>query len=271
MKVIDKYTEENILISANGQKVYRSGEVMPIDDSIALEHMLDVNINTIPTLRLVCSPSDLVELVLGRLITERVVAGVDDIEQIYLCEYGNRAEVMLVDAGRANFSAKHIDTVQSCCTSNKILNSYFENNSRPENVVPINISEDEIFEMCDKFSSDSPNHKRSFGTHSCYIKDTSNAEAEILYAEDLGRHNALDKVVGKAVLAGFNLQTCILFSSGRLPLDMIMKVISARIPIIASKAVPTDVTIDLAKEFNLGLICSAYPDSYVVFNDTFSK
>lgn len=270
MKIINKYIEEELLVDVKGEKVYRSGEVMPIVDSIVSEHLLEVNINTIPTFQLVCSASDLPELVLGRLLTERIIESINEIDQIYICEYGNRAKVILKDANKADFNKKSVDKVNSCCTSNKILNAYFEDNTRPENVVPIKIGRDVLFSLCDVFNEDSPNHKKTFGTHSCYIYDTGE-KSHILMAEDLGRHNALDKVIGKAILNNFDLKNSILFSSGRLPLDMIMKVVNSHIPVIASKAVPTATTIEVAKEFNLGLVCSAYPDSYIVFNDTFSK
>lgn len=269
MKIISKYKEEETLVDVSGKKVYRTGEIMPIDDCIVLEHLIEVNINTVPTFQLVCSKSDLPELVLGRLLTERIIDSVEEVDQIYICEYGNRAEVLLKDEHRADFSRRSVEKVNSCCTSNKILNAYFEKNTRPENVIPIKVNSAEIFSLCDLFNEDSPNHKKTFGTHSCYICDTS-SQKDILMAEDLGRHNALDKAIGKALISNFNLKNCILFSSGRLPLDMIMKVVNSHIPIIVSKAVPTATTIEVAKEFNLGLVCSAYPDSYIVFNDTFS-
>ena len=57
------------------------------------------------------------------------------------------------------------------------------------------------------------------------------------------------------------------FTSGRLPVDMVTKAIRAKIPILASKAVPTDSAIDLAMHSKLTLICSAYPDSADVYLD----
>jgi len=74
-------------------------------------------------------------------------------------------------------------------------------------------------------------------------------------------------VVGAALREGIDLRDALIFSSGRLPVDMVMKAIHAGVPILATKAVPTDETIRLAREFDLTLICQARPDSAVVYND----
>lgn len=85
--------------------------------------------------------------------------------------------------------------------------------------------------------------------------------------EDLGRHNAFDKVVGCALRDGVDLAHCTIFTSGRIPTDMVVKAIRAGIPTLISKAVPTDLTVDMARRYRLTLICSAHSDSLKVFSD----
>ena len=68
-------------------------------------------------------------------------------------------------------------------------------------------------------------------------------------------------------MASVDLSPCIVFTSGRVPIDMVAKAIRARIPILVSKAVPTDKTIQIARDHDLTLICSAHPDAIRVFND----
>lgn len=104
-------------------------------------------------------------------------------------------------------------------------------------------------------------HRRTFGAHSCYLA----RGAEVLYCcEDLGRHNALDKVVGCALIDGVDLAQCAVFTSGRIPTDMCVKAIRARIPLMVSKAVPTDLAVRMAKEHGLELVCAAHTDSFMV-------
>ena len=88
--------------------------------------------------------------------------------------------------------------------------------------------------------------------HSCFVLH----KGEIVFAcEDLGRHNALDKAVGCAVLAGLPLAECVLYTSGRVPLDMVRKAIRAGVPVLVSKSMPTVQSAELAAEYGLQLVC----------------
>ena len=109
---------------------------------------------------------------------------------------------------------------------------------------------------------DMPLYAATHGTHSCLLMH----KGEILRrAEDIGRHNALDKVLGWALMQGIPLEECIVYTSGRIPVDMVMKVIRAGVPVLASKAMPTRESVLLAEEFGLSLIGAARKDSMVVF------
>ena len=264
MDVIDKFSGEPATTKLQAERIFPNNDSKILELNIAAEHHMNVLINTIPTFEVVCSPDFLPQLVVGRLITEGIVKGAEEIEQVYVCEKGTRAEVILTDAKRADFNKAHTRTVPTCCTGNKTLNSFFQTDDIPQCLTPtIECNQEWLFSMTRFFIADSPSHKKSYGTHSCYIswKGQNFDEDLPLCCEDLGRHNALDKVIGRAVCAGIDLKTCMLFTSGRVPVDMVTKAVRAKIPILASKAVPTESGIELARRSNLTLICSAYPDS----------
>ena len=75
----------------------------------------------------------------------------------------------------------------------------------------------------------------------------------------------MDKAVGYALLNGIPLSECMVFTSGRVPVDMVEKVIAAGIPVLVSKSVPTAESVELAKKYNLTLICKAWPDRCEVY------
>ena len=116
-----------------------------------------------------------------------------------------------------------------------------------------------VFRLAEHFRKDSTLHRITGGTHSCYIRF---GDGNIRSFEDIGRHNALDKAVGAMLLVKEDPGKCMLYTSGRVPQDMVEKVIHAGIPILISKAVPTDRSIRLAAAYGLKLIVRAHADSY---------
>jgi len=74
------------------------------------------------------------------------------------------------------------------------------------------------------------------------------------FAEDVGRHNAVDKAVGEALLKGADFSKLILACTGRLSSEMVLKAIRLNIPVLASIAAPTDAGISLARKAGLTLI-----------------
>lgn len=232
---------------------------------VQTENSVRVFVNGEPTMTLMCSADHVVELVVGRMFTEGMICGTEEIDEISVCEYATRVLVYLHDRD-ADLSKSHVEEVSSCCTFNKTLNSHFFRDEKLKPVTPHRWSPQRIFELACAFESDTPVHKRTFGAHSCYLAD----EHDILYCyEDLGRHNAFDKVIGSALINGVDLSSCIVFTSGRIPTDMAVKAVRAGVPIIVSKAVPTDLTIEMARKYDLTLICSAHHDSMKVFNDPY--
>lgn len=122
----------------------------------------------------------------------------------------------------------------------------------------------QVLDLARAFAEDTPLHHATYGTHSCYLALDG---ALRLACEDLGRHNALDKAIGHALDAGLPRERCLVFSSGRIPMDMVSKVIRAGIPVLATKSMPTDLAVRTARETGLTLICCARPDSLKVFSD----
>ena len=264
MEIIDRHIQDEVVAPYAALRVGAAGEESPEDCAVLVEHDLDVYVNEVLTMRIVCTPNHLVDLVVGRLFTEGIVSGTGEIESVYLCEYGTRARVTLVRREADFARGAQVETVPSCCTGNRTYNHYFDEGVPPEPVKPIRWERSWVFAAAAAFAQDSPLHRRTFGTHSCYLV----VEGVIVCCrEDLGRHNAFDKVLGFALCEGIDLRRALVFSSGRLPVDMVMKAIRAGVPVLATKAVPTDATIELARRYDLTLICNARPDSMRVYHD----
>lgn len=97
-----------------------------------------------------------------------------------------------------------------------------------------------------------PLYRATRAVHSCFVL----RQGTILFAcEDIGRHNALDKAVGEMLLQDVPLAECVLYTSGRVPVDMVRKAIRAGVPALVSKSMPTVQSLELAQEYGLQLVC----------------
>ena len=288
MYINEQYHDLPLLSQETYTYIGREGERHTDSEPVLEEHVIDVYINDRLTMKLICIPQFLTELVLGRLLTEGIIETVKDVEQIYICKHGLRARVMLrgnkgenetlqatvadshPQAGRVALDdgapqESFTETTPSCCTGNHILNDYFLTQKEVEPVAPIPWKASQIFDLADRFHAGMPLHGQTWATHSCFLAK----DGQLLFqCEDIGRHNALDKAIGYALRHDIPLTECIVYSSGRIPTDMAMKAIRAGIPILASKASPTAEAIALAKEYGLTLVCAARRDRMKLFAGT---
>ena len=237
------------------------GQSFRYPDDLVAEHTMEIYLNDTPAYEVVCSPTDLPELVLGRLLSNGVIQSTDEVELLYLCENGLRAKVYLPKWEPAT-EHPGVEQVSTCCTGNRTIADLFRNQTPPRHLRPIAYEQRWIFRLAEAMKEDMPLYAATHGTHSCLLMHKGES---LRRAEDIGRHNALDKVLGWALMQGIPLEECIVYTSGRIPVDMVMKVIRAGVPVLASKAMPTRESVLLAEEFGLSLIGAARKDSMVVF------
>ncbi len=226
------------MILKNATRVTPDGKRENVESAIISEFSVELYVNDERKMSMVCTPSHLKELAVGRLLTEGVISCVDEIESAYMDE----------EMDCIRFQIRKAEE-----TSNKEYG-----------VMDDVLYETEwIFQMIHAFSEEGLLHKKTKAAHSCIL----GRRGEVCFlCEDIGRHNAMDKAIGYMCLNKINPAECMLFTSGRVPTEMAQKAIAAGIPILISKAVPTDRALEMAKRYNLRLICKAWPDSFEIFN-----
>ena len=224
---------------------------MPDGTEAALpaEHAAVIYANEQPAFRVVCTPELLPQLALGRLLTEGWIASVQEVEQIAVCAEGLKVNVYLNHPLTTHSAAAQ--EVSSCCTDNITLGSPVE--LQPLQTVPqLEVQPEWVDALAAAMSAGLPLYRATHAVHSCFVLH----EGRILCAcEDIGRHNALDKAVGQMLLQGVPLGECVLYTSGRVPVDMVRKAIRAGVPALVSKTMPTVQSLELAQEYGLQLIC----------------
>jgi FdhD protein len=219
-----------------------------ISDSIIVEKPLKIYINEQFYTVMMCTPSEAIELAVGFLFSEGIITSVDSIKSIEE-KFNDRVCVILNQDIKIDFDA--VQATTSGCGKGSIQLRFIEgwgikavNNNNQ-------FSYRAILKLMKEFNSKSELFRDTGGVHSCSICDS---EGILLFSEDIGRHNALDKVIGKALMNKVNLQDKLIMTTGRISSDIIIKAMKAGIPTIVSHSAPTELAIEIAQSANLTVI-----------------
>ena len=225
----------------------------PATDPVMVEETIELIVNGTKLSSIVTTPGHHKELAVGYMVTEGAVKDRNDIEEVIEKD----GWVMLKIRSFDHFNLWHELRSSGCIGLNW--------DKRDEDVyLPVSqsFSIDVLLDSM-KYLYDET-QDRTGGAHTASLVD---ANGNLIYkALDIGRHNAIDKVVGMAVLHGDDLTKVFLVSSGRQPAGMVMKAVRAGIPLIITKAAPVSSGIDSALRANITLCCFANTDKLKVFS-----
>jgi len=213
------------------------------------------------------TPGDDRELAAGFLFTEGIIAGPDQVAAIHPCRRANVVRVdlrpgVVVDLSRME---RHFITTSSCGVCGKVAMEAVRVRC------PIRLAEAEpvvaasvISELPALLRAAQANFERTGGLHASALFDrVGNLQA---VREDVGRHNALDKLIGAQFLDGrAPLSTSVLLVSGRVSFELVQKAAVAGIPILAAVGAPSSLAVDLAREHGMTLVGFVRPDRFNLY------
>jgi FdhD protein len=220
----------------------RGAHVDEIGGEVVREQPLTIYVNDQKFLTLLCTPIDLEALVVGYLWMEKVIAGLDDVRSVEVSPVDGRAEVTLRHA--VTLPTERILT--SGCGGGitfRIDHRLFPRLASELRVRPETLS----LRMKDLFDA-AVHYKASRGIHGAALTD---GERLLLVAEDVGRHNAVDKIKGAALRQGIATEDRILLSTGRVSSEMLLKAARMGVPLVASRTSPTEMAVALAEQLNI--------------------
>jgi FdhD protein len=226
-------------------------------DHVAEEKPMHLLINKRHYVTIICSPTLVKELAVGYLLSEGVSRSVDEIGEIRLLG-GGKCHVQLkrgVDVEkRIMVSQPFTRLVLSACGSPDYwpLSKLMDRLNLRKLSFDFKVKAETVSEAVRRLNTLAETFRRTGGVH---VAALYSAEGELLtFAEDVGRHNAVDKVIGVCALRRGDFSRCFLASSGRLTGDIVLKAARMRVPVVASLAAAVDSGVEVAKRTGLTLI-----------------
>lgn len=230
-------------------------------DQVAVEEPLEIRLDGHPVAVVMRTPGADLELVAGFLITEGIISSVAELRKTEARPEENRVLAFLqdgveVDLGRLT---RHLFTGSSCGLCGKAtLEAIFTH--FPPIPRQLEIPDAVILAAPGKLRAAQDAFESTGGLHAAGI---FSASGELLVLrEDIGRHNAVDKVVGHSLLNGIDLSRGFLLVSGRVSFEILQKALAARIPAIAAISAPSSLAVEFARDSGQSLIGFLRPPTF---------
>ncbi len=225
-------------------------QVEPRKDKIVAEEYLELYLNKQPYAEFSFTPSETRELVIGHLLSEGLIDNLKDILNLEVS--GKTAHAFLSKKSESRLPGESRFMISACGGASAKIGPRLLKKIMKMKHSRIQFEPKVIAEAVRLLNSLSVTFKATGGTHASVIID---ADGNIrAFAEDIGRHNAIDKSVGKAVLKGTELNKVLLASTGRLSSEMVAKACILEIPIVVSISAPTSMGVKIAESSNITLI-----------------
>ena len=265
MKKDNNNLSDNTAQAVTSKDVYIIKTDSTIDrkpDSIAVEQVVTVMIDKVGSFTILCSPSDLKALAVGFVFAEGMIDSTDDILDITLKQdMPNVVGVQIHDPSRITIERNMI-VASSCgmCGSRNIEKLL---NDVPQVENSLKLSAKQLMKITENMLSRQKIFHNTGGSHAACIFD---AEGRITsFAEDIGRHNALDKAVGKCLLNGISMKSSGAALSGRASLEMVSKAARAGLELIAAVSAPSSLAVETAQKWNITLCGFVRPERLNVY------
>lgn len=223
------------------------GKPKSMKDMVAAEHTLTITLDKEDLVTLLCSPEKLECLAVGFLCSEGLIKGKGDIREIVLDE--KKGLIEITTEGRVHLPDDTVSQRSIGSSGGRGISFHASDQHKIES--KRTISPSEIFILVEKFLHQSKVYAATGGVHSAALCDTRHI---LVFSEDIGRHNAIDKVFGECMLKGIPTDDHIVVTSGRVSSEIMHKVVKRNIPILISKSAPTDRGVELAKDLGITLV-----------------
>lgn len=253
---------------------WNGGEVHLVEDSLSVEEPLEIRIDGTPMTVIMRTPGNDLELAAGFLLTEGIIEEREDIASIRATAANGTVKSNIVEVTLAG-EPFHAETLQrnffaasSCGICGKASIEAIRNRNLTPPDRNFRITPEILCRFPGQLRAEQTVFDRTGGLHAAALFTA--AGELIALREDIGRHNAVDKLIGWALMEGrIPLRQSVLMVSGRGGFEIIQKALAGGIPIVASVSAPSSLAVRLARELGLTLIGFLRGQRFVVYSGSF--
>jgi len=222
-----------------------------VEDVVAREFPFTIILDNQELVTLLCTPKDLKYLAVGFLSSEGLIRNRGEVRKIILDD--RRGVVRVETEGDKGVATDLLfkRLITSGCGRGASFYSAADTTNQARVESQMKISVPEVFALTKEFQHRSQVYRATGGVHSAALCD---AKGILIFAEDIGRHNAIDKIFGECILKDIPTGDRIIITSGRVSSEILLKIAKRNIPILISKSAPTDLAVDLAADLGVTLI-----------------
>jgi FdhD protein len=232
----------------------------PFDAETIVETPVSLTVNGQVWLTFMCTPVNLEEMSVGFLYNEGMIESMDEVEDVRVCEHGDNVDIWLNRSVEQPQSWRRTSGCTGGVTAVDALArvdvSFDANQPR--------VSPETIGHLVEMLIQSQKLYRETGGVHTSVLGDGENI---VFAAEDIGRHNTLDKIAGLCLMKNVWPETRILITTGRISSEMLQKAARLKAPILVSRTSPSSLSIDMAERYGITLIGYARRDRFNVYSN----
>lgn len=230
------------------------------DADTIVETPVSLTVNGTVWLSFMCTPVNLEALSVGFLYNEGIIESMNEVADARVCEHGDNVDVWLKHAAEQPASWRRTSGCTGGVTAVDLLakpNVHFEMNR-------LRLSPEAIGQLVELLFESQALYRETGGVHTSALSD---GEKVLLSAEDIGRHNTLDKIAGLCLMNNVKSENNILITTGRISSEMLQKAARMQVPILISRTSPSSLSIEMAKRYGITLIGYARKHRFNVYSN----
>ncbi len=231
-----------------------------IDAGTIVEMPVSLTVNGEVWLTFMCTPVDLEALAVGFLYNEGIIKKINEVEDARVCEHGDNVDVWLTHTAEQPTSWRRTSGCTGGVTAVDLL-------ARPNvslNGNNLKVQPEAIGRLVEMLFEAQSLYRETGGVHTSVLSD---GEKILLSAEDIGRHNTLDKIAGLCLMNNIWPETKILMTTGRISSEMLQKAAQLNVPILISRTSPSSLSIEMAERYGITLIGYARKHRFNVYSN----